>query len=800
MFRNYLKIAFRNLLKYKAYSFINIFGLAVGITACIMILLYVNDEVSYDKYNTKAERTYRLYGRALMQGREFRMAVSPAPAGATLVHDFPEVVQYARLLPSANMLIKYKNNVFSETRFFWADSTLFDVFTIPFIKGNPRIALKQPHTVVLTESLAKKYFGNEDPLNKIMNFEDGTAYTVSGVVKDCPSNSHFHYDIFASMASIEAGKSNFWINNNFYTYIVLKKGASVSALQAKFPELVKKYAGPQIYQAMGITFEDWEKKDNSYEFYLQPLTSIHLYSHLNNELEANSDIKYVYIFSIIAVFILMIACINFMNLSTARSITRSKEVGVRKVLGSNKSQLIKQFLTESFLLTFIAVLIAVLLVEILLPFFDNLAGKSLHTNYFHSLLAIPALFFVIIIVGLISGSYPAFFLSSFQPVKVLKGKATGNKGSWLRSGLVIFQFSISIILFIGTMIIYSQMKYIQEADLGFNKEHVIVIQRAWALENHAQTFKEELLKSPNIIDATNTNDLPGRQFSETVFKLENAPASQQFLMGLISTDGNFAKTMGIKIAEGRYFSNQNPADSLAVIINESAVKTFNLKEPLGKRITFTGQNLTCTIIGVVKDFHIRSLHQKIEPLVIYYGRGQTSYLPIRISSKDISGTISHIKDEWKKFVPNKPFEYFFLDEDLNKLYQSEQKTGEILTSFSLLAIFIACLGLFGLAAFTTERRTKEIGIRKALGASVPHVIFILSKEFSKWVLVANIIAWPVAYYFMNKWLQDFAYRININIWIFVLAGIAALLIALLTVISHSVKAATANPIKSLRYE
>ena len=800
MFRNYLKIAFRNLLKYRAYSFINILGLAVGITACMMILLYVNDELSYDTYNVKAERIYRFYGRAHMQGREFKMAVTPAPAGATLVHDYPEVVQYTRLLPASNMLIRYKDNVFNETRFFWADSTVFDVFTIPFTEGNPKTALNQPHTVVLTESLAKKYFGNEDPLNKIMNFEDGTAYTVSGVVKDCPSNSHFHYDIFASMASIEAGKSNFWINNNFYTYIVLKKGASASKLQAKFPALVKKYAGPQIYQGLGITFEDWEKKGNAYQFFLQPLTSIHLHSHLNNELEANSDIKYVYIFSIIAVFILLIACINFMNLSTARSITRSKEVGVRKVLGSNKSQLVKQFLIESFLLTFISILIAVLLVEIFLPLFNNLADKNLHTNYFHSLVAIPALIAAIIIVGLISGSYPAFFLSSFQPSKVLKGKATGSKGSWLRSGLVIFQFSISIILFIGTMIIYNQMKYIQDANLGFNKEHVLVVQRAWALENHAETFKDELIKNPHIINATNTNDLPGRVFSETVFKLENAPVSQQFLMGLITTDGNFAKTMGIDLTEGRYFSKNNPSDSVAVVLNESAVKTFNIKDPIGKRIIFAGQNLTCNIIGVVKDFHLRSLHQKIEPLVIYYRSGQTNYLPIRISSNDISGTISAIKNEWKKFVPNKPFEYFFLDEDLNRLYHSDQKTGEILTSFSLLAISIACLGLFGLAAFTTERRTKEIGIRKALGASVLNVIFILSKEFTKWVLIANIIAWPVAYFFMNKWLQDFAYRINVSIWIFILSGIIALFIALLTVISHAIKAARANPVKSLRYE
>ena len=800
MFRNYLKIAFRNLLKYKAYSFINIFGLAVGITACIMILLYVNDELSYDKYNLKAKQIYRVCSRAVVQGRELNMAVSPAPLGAAFVSDFPEVIQYARLMPNANMLIRYKNNVFNETRFFWADSTIFNIFTMPFILGDPKTALNQPNTVVLTESLAKKYFGNENPLNKIMKFEDGTPYKVTGVTKDCPSNSHLHFDIFASMASIQAGKSNSWLNDNLYTYIVLKKDASASALKKKFPGLVRKYAGPQVYQGLGILFDEWQKKGNAYGFFLQPLTSIHLHSNLDEEVEPNSNIRYVYIFSIIALFILLIACINFMNLSTARSLTRSKEVGVRKVLGSKKSQLIKQFLIESFLLTFIAVLIAVILAEIFLPSFDNLAEKNLHTNYFHSLYAMPALLITIIVVGLISGSYPAFFLSSFQPSKILKGKTTGTKGSWLRSGLVIFQFSISIILLTGTMIIYNQIKYIQEADLGFNKENVLVIQRAWALGTHTGTFKNELLKDPHILNASNTNDLPGRQYSTTVFKLENAPISQQYLMELITTDENYAKTMDIEIAKGRYFSKENPADSSAVVINESAAKTFNMKDPVGRRIIFVGQNMTCTIIGVVKDFHLASLHEKIGPLVIYPRRGLTAYLPIRISSNNMSQTISLIKDEWKKFVPDKPFEYFFLDEDLNRLYNSEQKTGEILTSFSLLAIFIACMGLFGLAAFTTERRTKEIGIRKVLGASVLGVIFILSKDFTKWVLLSNIIAWPVAYYFMNKWLQDFAYRIEINWLLFIIAGLLTLVIALLTISIQSIRAAMANPVKSLRYE
>ncbi len=800
MFRNYLKIAFRNLIKYKAYSIINIIGLAIGIAACIMIMLYVNDELSYDKFNKNYEQIYRVQADAKIEGRELNMALSPPPLGKTLVKDYPEVLRYARIMPTPNMLIRYKNNVFNETRFFWADSTLFNVFTMPFLEGDPKTALSSPHTVVLTQSLAKKYFGSEDPMDKIMKFEDGTPYTVKGVIKDCPVNSHFKYDMFASMSSADFGNSPFWFNNSFYTYILMKKGTSAADFNAKMPEFVKKYAGPQLLQALGLKYEDWKSRGNYYKFYLQPLSSIHLYSHLDHELEPNGDIKYVYIFSIIAVFILLIACINFMNLSTARSATRSKEVGVRKVLGSNKAQLIKQFLIESFMLTFAAIMLSIAIVEIFMPSFGLLAGKKLHTAYFNNWIAIPGLILTVLIVGLIAGSYPSFFLSSFKPVQVLKGKLTGNKGNLLRSGLVVFQFSISIILFIGTFVVYSQLKYIQNTKLGFDKEHMLVIQRAWALENHADAFKHELTKNPGITYASNSDNVPGKPFSETLFKAENMPNAEQHLMAFIGTDYNYAKTMGLALKSGRYFSKDHPADTLSVVLNETAVKTLGLNDPVGKRILFGGRKNILTVIGVLKDFHFESLHEKIRPLVVFLQKGQTAYLPVRLSSNNIGSTVSFIKSEWKKFVPDKPFEFYFLDTEFDRLYSAEQQTGEIFTAFSVLAIFIACLGLFGLAAFTAERRTKEIGIRKALGSSIPGIIYLLSKEFTKWVLIANLIAWPVAYYFMNKWLSDFAYRISITPWIFILAGIIALFIALLTVSAHAIRAASANPVEALRYE
>jgi putative ABC transport system permease protein len=799
MLKNYLKIALRNLLKFKAYSFINIFGLAIGVTACILILLFVNDELSYDRFNTKADQIYRIHLKAALMGKEINSALSPAILGPTLVKDFPEVIQYVRLTSNENMLIRYKQNVFNETRFFWADSTLFDVFTMPFLKGNSKTALSEPHTLVLTETLAKKYFGNEDPLDKIMNFEDGTPYTVKGVIKDCPANSHFHYDMFASFSSTNMGKDPYWVNMNYDTYIILKDGASIRKLESKMPEFLRKYVGPQLYKLIGLQFDDLKKHGYAFQWILQPLTSIHLNSNLDNEIEPNSDIKYVYIFSIIALFILVIACINFMNLATARSEMRSKEVGVRKVLGSNRSQLVKQFLVESVLLSTIAVVISIGLVELILPAFSKFSGKQLHTNYFTNIWVIPALIITILFVGIAAGSYPAFFLSSFRPIKVLKGKTNGFKGTFLRSGLVVFQFAISIILFIGTLVVYSQLNYIQEKKLGFDKDQVLVVKRAWAIE-HPQTFKDNLFQSNLVKNASYTDYLPGEWFNQVLFKADNASSTEQHLSTTMSLDYDFAKTLGLELKSGRFFSNEFPADTQAVVINESMVKAFHMTNPIGKRVFYYGTNSIYTIVGIVKDFHFESMHREIKPLVMLLNRRQTAYLTIKIREKNIPAAVSLIKNEWSKFVPNKPFEYFFLDDEFNKLFSSEQKIQQIFTAFSMLAIFIACLGLFGLAAFTAERKTKEIGIRKTLGASVPGIVFLLSKEFIKWVLIANIIAWPVAYYFMYKWLQDFAYKTEMSLWIFLLSGILALIIALLTVSVNAIKAASANPVKSLKYE
>ena len=803
MFRNYLKVAFRNIFKYKVYSFINIIGLSVGIAACILILLFVNDELSFDKNNVNYDKIYRVHTNASLSGREINIALSPQPLGKALMKDFPEVTAFTRLMPSRNMLIRYKHNVFIETNFFWADSGTFKVFTIPFIKGNPDKALSEPHTVVLTESLAKKYFGDEDPMDKVMNFEDWTPYTVRGVVKDCPQNAHWHYDMFASMSSLGIDSTEQWLGNNLYTYILLNKAASINNLKAKLGDFTSKHVSKNIFEIFGVTYDQMMKAGDKYEFEFQPLTDIHLKSHIDYEIEPNSDIKYVYIFSMIAIFILILACINFMNLATARASLRTKEVGVRKVLGSNKKQLIIQFLFESILLSGFAVIIAVVLSEMLLPLFNTITGRHLETAYLSNFEAIPAVIFSILIIGFLAGSYPAFFLSSFKPAAVLGSKVSIFKNSWLRSGLVVFQFAISIILIIGTLIVYLQMRYIQNIKLGFDKDHILVIQRAWALENQAKTFKDELVKNTSIVSASNSDNMPGQLFSQNLYRTEGAD-TKQHIVAVMAADYDYARTMGIEISQGRYFSRDYPSDTMSVVINETAAKIMGIKDPIGKRIISVGNpdpaRSTFTIIGIMKDFHYESLHQKIRPLIMLLNRGQTAFLPIRLRTADFSGSISLIEKLWKKFVPDKPIEFYFLNDNFDQLYRAEHKTSQIFTTFSIISIFIACLGLLGLASFTAERRTKEIGIRKVMGASTTGIIFLLSKEFIKWVLIANIIAWPIAFYIMTNWLEDFAYRINFPYWILFASALIAMFIAIITVISQALKAANSNPVNSLKYE
>ena len=804
MLKNYIKVAFRNLRKNKGYSFINITGLAVGIACCIAILLYVKNELSYDKFNKNADQIYRVHLEARINNNEINSATSPSPLGLTLKHDFPEVSAYTRIRNFGFPVLRYKDKAFSEEKFYCADSTFFKVFTVKFLEGNPQKALTQPNSVIITEAMAKKFFGNEEPMGKILNADHKRDWVVTGVVNSFPKNSHFRFDFLGSIATYADSRNPFWLSNNYYTYIVLRKGTYINEFQNKLQNDVLQYIGPQLIKTAGISLEQLKKNHDSYNFFLQPLTSIHLHSHLDYEIEANSNISYVYIFSAIAIAILLIACINFVNLATARSEKRAKEVGIRKTLGSNKAQLIRQFIAEALIMSMLAVFLAIIIVEVFLPFFNNVSGIALSLGILENPYNLLALIFFAGVVGILAGSYPAFYLSSFQPVKVLKSESKNNRKSGLRNGLVIFQFAVTIILFIGTFIIYNQLRYMQTKNLGFNKEQVIVINKTDDLGNQLQSFKEELKNDPKIINVTNSNAIPGDQSGDSAFRLDGTSNDQIHDIRQMWSDYGFVKTYDIKIAEGRFFSKEHPSDSTAVVINEAVARLFNLKDLIGKDLVAPTPNgdRRFKIIGVTKNFNYQSLHQAIRPLVIHLFDSSDlgKFISVRIKPEDYQGTISFLENTWKKFAGNEAFDFNFLDRNLARLYIAEQRTSKIATTFAVLAIFIACLGLLGLAAFITEQRTKEIGIRKVLGASISSLLFMLSKEFLKWVLIANIIAWPVAYYIMNNWLKDFAYRININLWIFLLSGIIALVIALLTVSSHAVKAAIANPIKSLRYE
>ena len=639
-------------------------------------------------------------------------------------------------------------------------------------------------------------------------------YQITAVYEDMPANSHFHFDFLLAMEGLPESKNGMWLSNNFQTYLLLEEGASAIALEEKFPAMIEKYLGPQVQQMMGASLEDFEKAGNSLRYYLQPLIDIHLHSDLSQEFEPNGNITFVYIFSAIALFILLIACINFMNLSTARSAHRAKEVGIRKALGSFKSQLIGQFLTESVMLSFIALLLAMGMVELMLPWFNGLSGKALASNYFGSAQFTLGLLGTAVVVGLLAGSYPALFLSAFKPIRVLKegsGVSKNNRSPILRKALVVFQFTATIALITGTIVINNQLGFIQSKKLGFNKEQVLVLHDVYALGNQVETFKNEMLQHPDVIHGTTTGYLPvSSNRSDTGFwpegmSMQENPVSMQ----IWSVDDGYVPTMDMEILKGRNFSKEFGSDSTGIVLNERAVGLFGFDDPIGKRVNTVGWTpgkgldpeniLTYTVIGVVKNFHFESLKENITALGMRLGNSN-SMMSLRFEVADVSGLLSFAKDKWNEFAPGQPFEYTFLDDRFSNMYTAEQRLGEIFSVFATLSILVACLGLFGLASFTAEQRTKEIGVRKVLGASIGSIIVLLSKEFTKWVLIANVIAWPVAYFAMNEWLQGFAFRIDLGWWIFAISGALALGIAILTVAYQAIKAAMANPIDALRYE
>ena len=806
MLRNYLKIAFRNLKKHKGFSFINIAGLAIGIACCLLILLLIRDELSFDRFHEHKDRIYRVVTQhpgQFYMGKD-SMAVTQAPLAPALMAEFPEVIKATRIDSSNEVIVSYQNKRFYENGFYWADSHFFEVFSFPLLRGDKSKALAEPYSVIISERMAHKYFGDEDPVGKILALNNRYDFIVTGILENIPRNSHLQFDFLAPLITLSRirGQEDFlksWGNYSYYTYILIAEGSSPKGLEKKFPDFVEKYMGERLRRI--------RQRDPSYvasRFYLQPLTRIHCFSHLNYEISPNSDIKQIYLLSALALVTLLIACINYMNLATARSASRAQEVGMRKVVGAERRQLIRQFIGESIFFCSLAILLAVVLVELFLPVFNSLIGKSIRLHFLHDWEFFIGMVFLALVVGIISGSYPAFFLSSFQPVAVLKGSLkTEIKGSTLRRILVVFQFAASIVLVISTVVIYSQIEYIRNKKLGFNREQIVVLPvKDRELRQNHEPLKNELLQNPSILGCTASTWLPNNirtNVGDTTWDgMEEGTDMQIFLL---EADHDFIDVFGIELIEGRNFSREFSTDSRAYIINETARKIFGWEKALGKRFGFRNEEVgTGPVIGVVKDFHFLSLHQEMQPLAIHLTDNRMQYLSIKIDTENIPRTIGFLKGKWKIFSPNSPFGYFFLDDDFEKMYRSEMRLGKTFASFTVLAIFIACLGLFGLASFTSEQRTKEIGVRKVLGASVSNIVFLLSKEFSKWVLIAGLIAWPVAYYAMSHWLQSFAYRVSVSIWVFLLSTVMAMLVAVVTVSFKAVKAAIANPVEALRYE
>jgi putative ABC transport system permease protein len=802
MLRNYFTIASRNILKYKFFSAINIAGLTVGVTACLFIFIYVKEELSYDRFHKEADRIYRVGLMGRMAGQEFNVSNSCYPIGLTMKEEIPGIADYTRIWPASNTVVfAFEDKSFSEKKVFYADSNFFSFFSFELIEGDASTMLTEPNAVVLTEDLAKKYFTHESALGKLLAIgPDKKSFKVTGVAKKAPLNSHFQFHALLSFSTVDNQIYKGWTGNSMFTYVKLDKNTSPAFVDAQLEEIVIKHVGPEIEQ-LGFTYAQFKEQGGKYSYMVYPMVDTHLRSKLEGDPEPAGDIKYVYIFIAVGLFILIIACINFMNLSTARSAGRAKEVGLRKTLGSMRGQLVGQFLSESFIYSLIAMVLALALAYLLMPAFNVLSGKALS---FSSLLD-PVFGMVaaalVIIIGLLAGSYPALYLTSFNPVEVLKGKIrSGMKTKGVRSLLVVVQFSVSIFLIAATLVVFQQLNFMQERNLGIDKNRVITIQNMRNLGESRKSFKDKLDQLSGIKASSYTNNLfPGIN-NINVFRI--AGSEQDRLLASYFTDWDHQAVMKFNVKDGRYFSRDLASDSSACLINESAVRElgWTLETAIGSEILdFSGDNAKkITVIGVIEDFNFESLKSQVRPLVIQLV-DISRQLMVRYEGSPVEATAS-IEALWKEFAPGVPFEYSFLDQDFDALFRAEMRMRDLFTIFSSLAIFIACLGLFALAAFLTEQRTKEIGIRKAMGASVSGLVLTLSKEFMILVALSFVLAVIPAWYFMGQWLADFAYRIELNAAVFMLAGLMAFVVASLTIGFQALKAANTNPVKSLRYE
>jgi putative ABC transport system permease protein len=794
MIKNYIKIAFRNLWRHKSFSLINIIGLAVGMTACFLIFMYVKFELSYDKFNQNFSHIYRLNTDIKSPNEVLHWSSASAPMGPALQADYPEVKENARVFGSS-FLVESKNQKFQENNLAFTDPSIFKIFTFPFIKGDPETALKAPFSIVLTETMAKKYFGSEDAMGKTLRLDGKHPVSVTGIIKDVPLNSHFSFDMLLSASTMEKLKlinMQEWGNFSNYTYLLLANGYDASKLQAKLPSFLRKHIS-----------DDQRKKGYNYDLFVQPLKEVYMDNFRGAPV--NGNMTNVYTFSIIAIFILLIACINFVNLTTARATERAKEVGIRKVVGAGKNQLTSQFLGESVIICLISFVFSVVLSLLFLPLFNQLAGKIIsHSIIEHGYIFI--LFAIAVAIGFIAGFYPALVLTNFSIITVLKGKFTSSvKGILLRKGLVVVQFTISIVLIVGTIIVYNQLNFMRSQSLGFKTDQMVVLDFSGdsSAQSMSESIKHELTQIQGVISASGSGTTPGNGNSVAYSEVESRQGSMLPMnLNLYDVDYDFISQYGIKIVAGRAFSTAFATDSTkSFIINETAVKNLgyaSAKDAIGKNFSQWGRK--GQIIGVVQDFHYQSLQQNVKPLNLRINPHNINVFTVKIKGGNIPATIAAIETKWKALIPQRPFTYYFLDQNFNKQYATEERFGKLFMNFAVLAIMISCLGLLGLASYSTLQRTREIGIRKVLGATVPGIVNMLSKEFMILVLIASLIAFPIAWLGMHSWLKDFAYKINIGWWVFAVAGILAFMIAITTVSFQAIRAALANPVKSLRSE
>ncbi len=807
MIKNLIKIAIRNIWKRKLFSLINIFGLTIGITCFFLIIVNVRDEFSYDNFHEDKDRIYRVALERIYPDNVVFYAIIPFSIGEAMENDFPEVEDMTRLFSLGQTVVfQYEDQTYEEDKLLFVEPNFFDMFSIPLIQGDPKTVFSTPNSILMTRDTALKYFGDEDPVGKFLITPQGEVL-VSGVVENLPKNSHLEFDFLVPLSVTGIQNQTNYVSFSALTYIKLNQNASPDEIETKMPALVEQYAAGQIQAQTGISFSDYTAAGNGYNYFMQPIQDIHLHSNLISEIKPNGNITYVYVQIAIAFFLIIIACINFMNLATAQSTSRAREVGIRKIVGSTRGSLIRQFLLESLVMSFISLVLAVVLIQLILPMFNQLTRKQLDLQNLLDPFNIFLFLAIGIVVGIFAGSYPSFVLSAFQPVTVLKGKFTTSRGGTrLRNTLVVFQFALSIILISMTILVFKQMNFIQNKDIGFKKDNIVVVERVFSLQTQCESFKQELKTIPGVIQASGANTLVQGGFYAGDFFRSDRDREVKTTRGMV-IDEDFIDTLGLEILEGRGFSKEFN-DDRNLLVNESTIREFGWTDPVGMKIRRMGDSNDqdtgeYTVIGVVKDFHYESLHKDIDSFMFFnYPEEQQVYtnLNIKIRPQNVGETLAAIEKKWTQFIPGQPFSYFFLDDRLSELYNNEKTSGQIFNVFSILTIFIACVGLFGLSAYMATQRTKEIGIRKVLGSTSSKIVVLLSKDFSKLVLFALLPAVPISWLVMNSWLKSFVYRTNISIWIFLVAGLAAMVVAQITVSFQALKAANIQPADAIRSE